>query len=190
MEVAAAPSANMPMGGGSAYLRSMGTTSYAKVMEDTTVSAKVDEAAAQVMKSRDQVLAQLRKEGAVGVVVAVRGEIVWADLFADTDLLSRYWTKLVRSYAAESLTEGETHAAPSEADAQRFLDAPSGGTETSEGDVGVYRYRELRSGGTETFVLESLLPGTGYDVHISKLRLRNVEASMKPPRRYHPEIYR
>jgi hypothetical protein len=115
---------------------------------------------------------------------------VWADLFADTDLLSRYWTKLVRSYAAESLTEGETHAAPSEADAQRFLNAPSGGTETSVGDVGVYRYRELRSGGTETFVLESLLPGTGYDVHISKLRLRNAGVPIMPPRRYHPEIYR
>jgi hypothetical protein len=190
MEVAAAPSANTSIGGGTSYARSMGTTSYAKMMEDSTVSAKVDEAAAQVMKSRDQVLAQLRKEGAIGVVVAVRGEIVWADLFADTDLLSRYWTKLVRSYAAESLTEGETRAAPTEADVQRFLDAPSGGTETSVGDVGVYRYRELRSGGTETFVLESLLPGTGYDVHVSKLRLRNAEASMMPPRRYHPEIYR
>jgi hypothetical protein len=56
--------------------------------------------------------------------------------------------------------------------------------------VGVYRYRELRSGGTETFVLESLLPGTGYDVHISKLKLRNAEASIKPPRPYHPQIYR
>ena len=159
-------------------------------MEDSSVSAKVDEAAAPVMKSRDQVLAQLRKEDAIGVVVAVRGEIVWADLFVSTDLLSRYWTKLVRSYAAESLTEGETHAAPSVTDAQRFLDAPSGGTETSEGDVGVYRYRELRAGGTETFVLESLLPGTGYDVHISKLRLRNAEARIKPPRPYSPQIYR
>jgi len=49
---------------------------------------------------------------------------------------------------------------------------------------GVYRYRELRSGGTETFVLNRCCR-TGYDVHISKLRLRNVEASMKPPRRYH-----
>ncbi len=189
MEVAAAPS-NMAMSGGSAYPRSMGTTSYAKAMENSAVSAKVDEAAAQVMKSREQVLAQLRKEGAIGVVVAVRGEIVWADLFADTDLLSRYWTKLVRSYAAESLTEGETHATPTEADAQHFLDAPSDGRETSEGDVGVYRYRELRSGGTETFVLESLLPGNGYDVHISKLRLRNVEPSITRPRHYHPEIYR
>ncbi|MGA3160745.1 MAG: DUF6569 family protein [Terracidiphilus sp.] len=194
MAVAAAPSASVAMdggsGGGYGYSRSMGTTSYAKAMEDSSVSAKVDEAAAPVMKAREQVIAQLRKEGAIGVVVAVRGEIVWADLFADTDLLNRYWTKLVRSYAAESLTEGGSHAAPAVADAQRFLDAPSGGTETSEGDVGVYRYRELRADGTETFVLESLLPGTGYDVHISKLKLRNAEARIQPPRRYHPEVYR
>jgi hypothetical protein len=194
MAMASAPSAGTAMdngpGASSGYYRSMGTTSYARVMEDSSVSAKVDEAAAPVMKSREQVIAQLRREGAIGVVVAVRGEIVWADLFVDTDLLSRYWTKLVRSYAAESLTEGESHAKPTVADAQHFLDAPSGGTETSEGNVGVYRYRELRADGTETFVLESLLPGTGYDVHISKLKLRNAEARIKPPRLYHPQIYR
>ena len=194
MAMASAPSAGTAMdsGSGAGYgsPRSMGTTSYARVMEDNSVSAKVDEAAAPVMKAREQVIAQHRKEGAIGVVVAVRGEIVWADLFVDTDLLSRYWTKLVRSYAAESLTEGESLAKPTVADAQRFLDAPSGGTETSEGNVGVYRYRELRADGTETFVLESLLPGTGYDVHISKLKLRNAEARIKPPRPYHPQIYR
>jgi hypothetical protein len=190
MEVVAAPSAIAGESAGMAYPHSMGTTSYAKAMQDSAVSAKVDEAAAPVMKAREQVLARLRQEHAVGVVVAVRGEIVWADLFADTDLLSRYWTKLVRSYAAESLTAGETHSAPTAADAQRFLDAPSGGTETSEGDVGVYRYRELSSGGTETFVLESLLPGTGYDVHISKLKLRAAEHFIKPPQVYPPQIYR
>lgn len=151
---------------------SLGTTSYARAMQSTAVSEKVDEAAAPVMKSREQVLEKLRAQHAVGVVVAVRGEIIWADIFSDTDLLARYWTKLVRSYAAESLLGGGTHAAPTVGDAQHFLDAPLGGTETSIGDVGVYRYRELRSGGTETFVLESLLPGTDYDVHISKLKLR------------------
>jgi hypothetical protein len=151
---------------------SLGTTSYARAMQSTAVSEKVDEAASPVMKSREQVLEKLRAQHAVGVVVAVRGEIIWADIFSDTDLLARYWTKLVRSYAAESLLGGETHAAPTVAEAQHFLNAPSGGTETSIGDVGVYRYRELRSGGTETFVLESLLPGTDYDVHISKLKLR------------------
>ena len=130
-------------------------------------------------------LAKLRDEHAVGVVVAVHGEIMWADLFASTDLLARYWTKLVRSYAAESLTEGEEHAAPSVADAQHFLDMPSGGTENSEGEVGIYRYRELKSGNAETFVLESLLPGTGYDVHISKMKLIEEAPRMRKP---HPMV--
>jgi hypothetical protein len=158
----------------------IGTTSYAKAMQNSAVAEKVDEAAAPMMKAREQVLEQLRQEHAVGVVVAVRGEIVWADLFASTDLLSRYWVKLVRSYAAESLTGEERHGAPTLAEAQHFLDAPLSGTESTEGEVGVYRYRELRNGGTETFVLESLLPGAGYDVHISKMKLKGDEH--RPPR--------
>jgi hypothetical protein len=196
MEVEAAPppASAGPAPGGS-YRRSLGTSSYAKAMQDSDVSKKVDEAAAPLMNAREQVLAQLRDEHAVGVVVAVRGEIIWADLFANTDLLSRYWTKLVRSYAAESLTEGEDHPAATLADAQRFLDAPSGGTENSEGEVGIYRYRELKSSGTETFVLESLLPGTGYDVHMSKMKLRGEESrSVKPhPANgpiFRPDFYR
>jgi hypothetical protein len=156
------------------------TTSYAKAMQSEGLKAKVDEAAAPLMQSREAILAQLKNEGAVGVVVAVRGEIVWADLFSSADLLSRYWTKLVRSYAAESLSPGETHAAPTVADAQRFLATPAGGTETSEGSVGIYRYREVSSGGTETFVLESLLPDARYDVHVSKLKLRNAERRPRP----------
>jgi hypothetical protein len=186
MEVASAPAGSPGSAGSSGgpriYPGTSATTSYAKTMQDSVVSEKVDEAAAPLMKSRDQVLAQLRQEHAIGVVVAIRGELVWADIFADTELLSRYWIKLVRSYAAESLTAGETHAAPTAADAQHFLNAPRGGSETSEGDVGVYRYREIKSLGSETFVLESLLPGTGYDVHISKLR--TAENRLKP------QIYR
>jgi hypothetical protein len=151
---------------------SLGTTSYARAMQSTAINEKVDEAAAPLMKVRQQVLEKLREEHAVGVVVAVRGEIVWADIFSDTDLLSRYWTKLVRSYAAESLMADQTRPSPSIVEAQHFLDAPSGGTETSIGAVGIYRYSELRSGGTETFVLESLLSGANYDVHISKVKMR------------------
>lgn len=207
MEAAAAPPAPASTGssGGAMYdvapPMALDTTSYARMMQNPAISQKVDEAAAPVMKAREEVLAKLRDEHAVGVVVAVRGEIVWADLFASTDLLARYWTKLVRSYAAESLTEGEDHAAPSEADAQHFLDMPSDGTENSEGDVGIYRYRELKSGNAETFVLESLLPGTGYDVHVSKMRLiEEIQHVRKPhpmvpqhpiyePQNYHPDVY-
>ena len=177
MEMAAAPPS--VGSGASNYIPGFtGTTSYAKVMQSEAVSEKVDEAAAPVMQAPEQVLAELRADHAIGVEVAVRGEIIWSDLFANTDLLSRYWTKLVRSYAAESLTEGQDHAAPGAApaitDAQHFLDAPVSGTETSDSEVGVYRYRELTSGATETFVLESLLPRTGYDVHISKMKLKEV----------------
>jgi hypothetical protein len=201
MEVAAAP----PVAGSAAegFARGapaplpLGTTSYAKVMESQAVSKKVDEAASQAMSAREQVLAKLRDEHAVGVVVAVRGEIVWADLFANTDLLARYWTKLIRSYAAESLADEGDHAAPTVADAQRFLEAPTTGTENSAGEVGIYRYRELKNDGVETFVLESLLPGTGYDVHISKMKLRGEERyGMKPhphpsypPPIFRPEVY-
>jgi hypothetical protein len=178
--IAAMAEAPAPRGGPMIPAPPPPTTSYAKAMQSEGLKAKVDEAAAPLMQSREAILAQLKKEGAVGVVVAVRGEIVWADLFSSADLLSRYWTKLVRSYAAESLSPGETHAAPTVADAQRFLETPAGGTETSEGSVGIYRYREVSSGGTETFVLESLLPEARYDVHVSKLKLRNAERRPRP----------
>ncbi|HEV2448632.1 MAG TPA: DUF6569 family protein [Candidatus Sulfopaludibacter sp.] len=184
--IAAVAAAPMPSGGPMRAAPPPETTSYAKAMQSDAFKEKVDEAAAPLMTSRDEIMAQLRKENAVGVVVAVRGEIVWADIFSSTDLLSRYWTKLVRSYAAESLTAGETHAAPTVADAQRFLEMPTGGTENSEGSVGIYRYFELKSGGTEEFVLESLLPDAKGEVHISKLKLRNAEMRSRHEGWVHP----
>jgi len=165
--------ADLPMNGrimsGSA---SLGTTSYAKAMQNKAVSAKVDQETASLVQSREQALTTLRQEHAVGVVVAVRGEIIWADLFSDPELLARYWTKLVRSYAAEGLASGPAHKSATVADAQSFLDAPSHGREDSEGEVGIYRYREVRTSSTDLFSLESLLPGTGFDVHISKLKIK------------------
>jgi hypothetical protein len=151
----------------------LSTTSYARAMQSNVISAKVDETAAPLTSDHEQALAKLRGEHAIGVVVAVHGRLIWADLFANTDLLSRYWTKLVRSYAAESVTETGNHDAPSIADAQKFLESAAAGHVTSEGDTGVYRYSELHGDGLETFVLESLLPNADYEVHISKMKLRD-----------------
>ena len=162
------------------------TSSYAQVMNNKLVSAEVDKAAAPAGEIKAQVLEKLRSEHAVGVVVAVHGKLIWADLFANNDLLSRYWTKLVRSYAAESVTESEDHEAPSVADAQRFLESETGAHVTSEGDMGVYRYSELHGAGIETFILESLLPNTSYNVHTSKMKLRDSDRAWRetplPPR--------
>jgi hypothetical protein len=110
---------------------------------------------------------------AVGVVVALHGDVIWADIFSDTELLTRYWMKLVRSYAAEGLAAGKEGKTATIADAQQFLDGAWHGRETSEGEVGVYRYREVKAEGTDSFALESLLPGTGYDVHVSKLKIKD-----------------
>ena len=148
-------------------------TSYAKAMQTQAVSAKVDEAVAGLVQSREQALASLRQEHAVGVVVALHGVVIWADIFSDTELLTRYWMKLVRSYAAEGLAPAKEREAATIADAQQFLDGSSHGRETSEGEVGVYRYREVRADATDSFALESLLPGTGYDVHVSKLKVKD-----------------
>jgi hypothetical protein len=157
------------------------STSYARVMQSDAVSEQVDKAAAPIVGVSEQVLAKLRQEHAVGVVVAVHGEIVWADVFANTDLLSRYWTKLVRSYAAESLTAGEDRARPSVADAERFLNAPLAGHETAQGEPGVYRYHQYHGARSDTFVLESLLPGAAYEVHLSRMKLRGERVATPRP---------
>lgn len=183
MAVAAAPSPVSRQGLPSPEFRAgtaLGTTSYAKAMQTPAVSAKVDQETAVLVQSREQALATLRDEHAVGVVVAVRGEVIWADIFSDPSLLARYWTKLVRSYAAEELGNSRSHAAATMGDAQLFLDSPLHGTEESQGQVGVYRYREVKSGGTDQFTLEALLPDTGYDVHVSRLKLQGTEPKPQP----------
>ena len=77
-----------------------GTTSYAQTMAIPKVQATIDNAVGNYESIREQ----LKRDGAKGVVVAINGKLVWVDLFASNDLLMRYWQKLVRSYAAESLT--------------------------------------------------------------------------------------
>src|SRR5689334_11338476 len=82
------------------------TSSYAGVMANDEVKRRVDSVALPLEQSYLGLMRELRQRNAVGVVVAVNGRIIWADIFASTPLLEKYWPKLIRSYAAESLTEG------------------------------------------------------------------------------------
>src|SRR5215470_13750149 len=63
------------------------TTSLAQVMDNDEVKRKLDSVAQPIQHNYSSVIRQLRNQNAVGVVVAVSGRIVWADLFASTDLL-------------------------------------------------------------------------------------------------------
>jgi len=115
------------------------------------------------------VIRDLREKNAVGVVVAVNGEILWADIFASNDLLDRYWSKLVRSYAAEALSQGHDRGKVSESEAQAFVDQMQGRHETAETEPGVYRHAEITGDDYKVFELTSLLPKTDFEVHIAKM---------------------
>lgn len=147
------------------------TTSYAQTMENAAVQNDVNQTAAPLLGSGESLRRELSKEHAVGVVVAVRGEIIWADIFSDTEMLEKYWTKLIRSYAAEALTGQEPPSgSPTTDDAERFLAIANSGRVHSEGETDIYRYSTIRSDDVESFVLRALLPDTGFDVHVSKIR--------------------
>jgi len=145
------------------------TTSYARVMGNKEVQQKVDSVAEPVQHNYESVIRQLRDRNAVGVVVAVNGDIVWADIFASTQLLQKYWPKLVRSYATEAVVTRAKSAEASPKEAQRFLDDLEGRHETAETEPGLYRQTEITGDGFKVFELRSLLPKTGFAVHLAKM---------------------
>jgi hypothetical protein len=145
------------------------TTSYARVMENKDVKEKVDEVAQPIEHNYQSLIKQLRDRKAVGVVVAVNGRIIWADVFASTELLERYWPKLVRSYASEAVVTRAKGGEASLAQAEAFLGEMEGRRETIESEPGIYRHTEINGDGFKAFALTSLLPKTGFDVHVAKM---------------------
>src|SRR5499427_1972135 len=145
------------------------TTSYARVMSNKVVQEEVDKVAAPIQRSYESLIRQLRDKNAVGVVVAVNGEIVWADIFASTQLLLKYWPKLVRSYASEAVVTRAKGGEITVRQAQRFLDDLQGRHETADTEPGVYRQAEITGNGFRVFELTSLLPKTGFAMHVAKM---------------------
>jgi sulfur carrier protein ThiS len=138
-------------------------------MDNKEVQKQVDAVAEPVQRNYESVIRQLRDKNAVGVVVAVNGEIVWADIFASTQLLQKYWPKLVRSYATEAVVTRAKGGEASLKDAQKFLDDLQGRHETAETEPGIYRQTEITGDGFKVFELTSLLPKTGFAVHVAKM---------------------
>jgi hypothetical protein len=150
-----------------AELRS--TSSYARVMDNKAVRKQVDSIAVPIENSYRGLMKQLRDQNAVGVVVAVNGEIIWADIFASTDLLQKYWPKLVRSYASEAIVTRARSKDVDEKSAQAFLENMEGKREVVESEPGLYRHTEITGEDFKAFELTSLLPKTGFDLHVAKM---------------------
>lgn len=145
-----------------------GTTSYAKVFESAPVAKMV--AGYGGPEAEQAIVRELRAKGATGVAVAVNGQVLWADIFASTDLLSKYWPKLMRSYVAEAITSGSNGGAADLHDAELFINALTGGREVVETESGVFRRTEITGDTYRVFELTSLVPKTGFTVHITKMR--------------------
>ena len=54
-------------------------------------------------------------------------------------------------------------------DAQRFLNDLEGRHQTAETEPGLYRQTEITGDGFKVFELTSLLPRTGFPVHVAKM---------------------
>ncbi len=146
-----------------------GTTSYARVMQNDEVRDRIDKVAEPIQHDYQSLIRQLRDRHAVGVVVAVNGEVIWADIFASTSLLEKYWPKLVRSYAAEAFVVGAKNHETDVKVAQRFLENFEGRHETVDTEPGLYRHTEVTGDSFKAFELTSLLPKTDFDLHVAKM---------------------
>jgi len=145
------------------------TSSYARVMENSEVKKQVDSVAKPLEEHYRSLIRELKDRNAVGVVVAVNGRIIWADVFASTDLLQKYWPKLVRSYASEAVVTRAKDVEVTTNRAQAFLEDMEGRHETIESEPGIYRHAEISGDGFKAFALTSLLPKTGFEVHVAKM---------------------
>lgn len=146
------------------------SSSYARAMDNVDVKRKLDQIVVPVEQSYTQLIHQLRERNAVGVVVAVNGEIIWADIFASPSLLEKYWPKLVRSYAAEAIAGHTGNKQITVASAEAFLANLNGTHEVVDTQEGLFRHAEINGQGYKVFELTSLLPKTGFDMHLAKMK--------------------
>ncbi|HEX4284411.1 MAG TPA: DUF6569 family protein [Terracidiphilus sp.] len=145
-----------------------GTSSYAKVFASAPVAKAMAEYGGH--EAEQSILRELRARKAIGVVIAINGHVMWADIFASSDLLGKYWSKLMHSYVAEAMTSSSSAAAPEAHEADQFINTLGGGREIVETEADVFRRSETVGDGYRVFTLTSLLPKTGYEVHLTKLR--------------------
>jgi hypothetical protein len=89
----------------------------------------------------------------VGVVVAVGGEIISADVFANHSLFRAYWPKMLKSYALEAVsTKGAGSKRVDRTDAETFLARVQG--DRTESRESAYRLAEHQSSAHASFELE------------------------------------
>jgi len=138
-------------------------------MQNEEVKQQVDSIAEPIQRNYQSLIQQLRERNAVGVVVAVNGEIIWADIFASTNLLENIGPSwCARTPPKHSLVTKAKPRNRCEVGAG-VLDSMEGRRETVESEPGLYRHTEITGDGFKAFELTALLPKTGFDLHVAKM---------------------
>jgi hypothetical protein len=105
----------------------------------------------------------------VGVVVAVGGRIISADVFASPKLFRAYWPKMLKSYALEAITARMLEKQHPDVKAAEAFLARSDGKAASSGQDGVYRLNENQSDSDASFELESAARESKRLVHFNRV---------------------
>lgn len=148
------------------------TGSYVDVLNSPEAKSQFDETARSIEGEYERELRkQLQGGGAVGVVVAINGRLVWADVFPSADLFQKYWPKLLRSYMLEAQAgERLTRGVPSSEEAQAFLSEYAGHLTISE-EPGAYRRSEISGDSYRIVALEAVgkSSDSGLLAHYNKM---------------------
>ncbi len=141
------------------------TADYAEVLASARARRDWDEIATSIESDYERELRdQLRGLDAVGVVVAIDGELVWSDIFSSADLFREYWPKLLRSYVVEAQSRSghyttppwrKNGGVPSPEEAQKFL-LQDQGQVTVKMEPGIYRRTEISASAYQIVALEAL----------------------------------
>ena len=148
------------------------TSSYTDVLNSPRAKRDLDEIASSIEDEYERELrAKVGCSGAVGVVVAIGGQLVWSDVFPSADLFRKYWPKLLRSYVleAEGRPRGIKDAASSKA-AEAFLLEDRGRVSVRE-EPGTYRRTEISADTYQIVALEALgkFADSGLLMHYNKM---------------------
>lgn len=148
------------------------TSSYLDVLNSPQAKRSLDQAASSIDSDYERELRdQLRGRKAVGVVVAINGQLVWSDVFPSEELFHKYWPKLLRSYVMEAEARGRgAKYVPSSNDGEAFLLKDRGRVNVRV-EPGVYRLTEISADNYQIVALEALgkLADSGLLIHYNKM---------------------
>ena len=159
------------------------STSYQVMENQGAMKSLIDETSNRLQRDYEKALrGALRGQKVTGVVIAINGEVVWADVFADPELFEKYWPKLLRSYAVEAVSVRPIeHAKATRRAAERFLFTLDG-KQIIEVEPGEYRLTHVDHPRYDVFKLYSLWEKTEPLLHFSKLRKDTVQVGHREPR--------